>query len=159
MSCKECSSSGFFPWGTVLQQWIVPMKVPLHGPHFLTENSFLTWDYTGWKFFMVCPPDPGWDPPWIAVWISAPVWTFMIWSSLCCWGNCSSSWSTSSPSFFPDIGVYRAHTYSPSCLLAVAQQLTFLKVFLSFLKCVSTEEPPLLLMGSALGSGRSDIAV
>ena len=67
-------------------------------------------------------------------------------------GNlCSGTWSTSSPSFFTDLGVCRvvSLTFSHSSLLAAAQH------FLPFPKYVVTEALPALLIGSALASGGS----
>ena len=70
-------------------------------------------------------------------------------------GNlCSGAWSTSSPSFFTDLGVCRvvSLTYSHSSLLTAAGVMQF---FPPLLKYAITEALPLLLMGSALASGGS----
>ena len=68
-------------------------------------------------------------------------------------GNlCSSTWSTSSPSFFPDLGVCRVFplAYSHSSLPGAVAQC-----FLPFLKYVVTEALPMGLIGPALASGGS----
>jgi len=67
-------------------------------------------------------------------------------------GNlCSSTWSMFSPSLFPDLGVCRV--VSLVFVSSLSQLLHSL--FLPFLKYVTTELPPALLMGSALGGSRS----
>jgi len=66
---------------------------------------------------------------------------------------CSSAWSTSSPSFFTNLGVCRvvfSHTFSflsSGCCSAAG--------FFVLLKSVSTEALPPLLIGSPLAKGRS----
>jgi len=68
-------------------------------------------------------------------------------------GNlCSGTWSTSSPSFLADLGVYRVVYLTFFSLLfptAAVQR------FLPCLNYVIAEAPPVSLMGSALASGGS----
>lgn len=142
---KKCFSGGFFPWATVLQLQVVPMRVPLHGPHFLTENPLLPGIYTGWKCFTVCPPAPGQDPPWTEVWLSAPVWTSMLCSSPAAGESLPQQPEHLLPLVLPWHwclqGSHILSLLSPCCCSAV----------FPFLKCVIIEEPPLLLLASASG--------
>ena len=64
---------------------------------------------------------------------------------------CSGAWSTSSPSFFTDLGMCRvvSVTYDHSSLPAVVQQL------FPLFKCIITEALPTSLIGSALASAGS----
>jgi len=95
-------------------------------------------------------------------WRSAPPWTSMdcrgtacltIVFIMNCKGRlCSGVWSTSSPSFFTDLGVCRvvSLTLSHSSLLTA-----LLPQFFPLLKYVITEALPLSLIGLALTSGGS----
>lgn len=62
---------------------------------------------------------------------------------------CSSAWSTSSSSFFTDLGVYRAvsHTFSLLSLAAIVQR------FLLLLKSIIPEALPPSLMGFTMAHG------
>jgi len=103
-------------------------------------------------------PVPVWGPPWAAggyLLQPGPPWAaggqpVSPCSSSQAAGEilCSGAWSTSSPSFFTDLAVFRAVslTWSPSSLLTAVPQQVF-----PLLKYVITEVLLLLLTGTSLG--------
>lgn len=132
-SVVDCSYEGSSPWATLPDRkpapaWDIHRLKTLHG---------------------IIPPAPGWDPLWTAVWIYATMWTSMLWSSPAAGESLLQQPEHLLPLILPwhwclqDSNIFSL--LSSSCCSAV----------FPFLKCATTEEPPLLLMGLALGSGRS----
>ena len=171
---REC---GFRPQGSVLQQqttsaWVphgvtspaskpAPARAPLStGPEVLAGACSSTDFPCGHSLLRasICS-SMGSFPA--CRWISAPLWSSMGFRGTTCLtmsllhrlqGNlCSSDWSTSSPSFFTDLGVCRvvSLTSSHSSLSTTVSS----QVFFPLLKYVIPEVLPPLLMGSALASG------
>ena len=99
-------------------------------------------------------------------WISAPPWTSMGCRGTACLtmvfttgcrgiSLCSGAWSTSSPSFFTDLGVCGVVPLTSSHSALSGCNCYSSVTSFPFLKYVIPEALPLLLIGSALGSSRS----
>jgi len=175
----ELPQRGSFPWGSVLQEQAAPAYVP-HGVTSPAGKptpawaSLSPWVHRSWQ-----EPAPEWASHGVTASFRhspAPVWGPFhgLQVNICCTvdlhglqghslphhgvlhgllGNpCYGAWSTSSPSFVPDLGVCRVVflTLSQSSLLFASSPQVF-----PLLKYVITEGLPPLLIGFALASSGS----